>query len=110
MAETTEPNDPAQQPGAGRDVARWRWWVHLVLLALYPLLLGLLGYFVRQDGASTLLPRDVRGLFLLSAQELVFFGLLFGAAWLVSRVNGRQLLLHWRGIFRPFFLGFVDSI
>ena len=91
-----------------RTVSRWRWWLHLTILALFPLLAGVSG-ILNRDQAVTLLPDSVAGLLRVSVFELIFFGVIFGIAWLASRVNFTQLRLSWRGGGKPLWLGFAYS-
>ncbi|EEF61578.1 CPBP family intramembrane glutamic endopeptidase [Pedosphaera parvula] len=100
-------NDSNEQP---ISVARWRWWVHLVLLALFPLTIGALTIFSGSRKVGPALPEDVTGLLYVSVSELGFFTVLFCIAWLFSHANGKQLLLRWRGSWQPIVLGFVGSI
>ena len=85
-------------------ISRWRWWLHLLVLALFPLLAGVMG-ILRNDRQGALLPESIKGLLRVSVFELLFFGAIFAIAWLASRANGRQLLLQWRGGGRPIWLG-----
>lgn len=78
---------------------RWRWGIHLLLIAAYPLLIGALGWRSRGSAAGPVLSTSAAGLLLASAFELVFFGLFFGGAWLASRASRDDLLLRWRGGF-----------
>ncbi|MDB6066340.1 MAG: hypothetical protein JWR26_2548 [Pedosphaera sp.] len=91
-------------------IARWRWWMHLCVLGIFPLIAGVSGFLGRNNDARTLLPKSVPGLLLVSVYELLTFFVLFGIAWLASRVSGKQLLLKWRGGARPFLLGFAYSV
>ncbi|MDB6019053.1 MAG: Abortive infection protein [Pedosphaera sp.] len=101
-------NPPAPEPAPA--VSRWRWWLHLIILALFPLLIGALSYSHADDRKTALLPGSIAGLLSVSVYELLFFGVLFLLAWLSSRVSARQLLLKWRGGTRPFWLGLGYSI
>ncbi|MDB6022875.1 MAG: Abortive infection protein, partial [Pedosphaera sp.] len=111
--EMDQGNIPPLMDDAGgaqpKAIPRWRWWLHLVVLALFPLAPGVLG-LLKQDRSQPLLPKSVAGLFQVSAEEMLLFGAVFGIAWLCSRANRTQLLLQWRrGIF-PVLLGFGYSI
>ncbi len=88
---------------------RWRWWLHLLVLSLFPLSAGVMG-ILRSDEKGTLLPTNIAGLLRVSAFEMLLFGVIFGIAWLASRANGRQLLLEWRGGGRPVLLGLAYSV
>lgn len=91
-------------------IAKWRWWVHLVVLSLLPALPGITG-LLRTVGADTkLLPDDVHGLVAISIQSMGMLAVLFGIAWLASRITAGQLLLKWRGSWQPVAWGFVGSI
>ena len=90
-------------------VRRWRWWVHLLILASFPLSAGLLGVLLSKQ-PNALLPATVPGLLRVTARELIFFAAIFTVAWVVSRVNRRQLLLQWRGGAMPFVWGAAYSI
>jgi membrane protease YdiL (CAAX protease family) len=57
-----------------------------------------------------MLPQNTGRLLLVSLGELFFFGLVFGLAWLLSRVTPGQLRLTWRGTIAPVVRGFAYSI
>lgn len=89
--------------------ARWRWCLHLLVLALFPLSAGMMG-ILRSEESGPLLPKNIAGLLRVSFFELLLFGVIFAIAWLASRANGRQLLLNWRGGARPILLGLAYSV
>ncbi len=91
-------------------VPRWRWWVHLIVLTLFPLLIGSLSLLQRDPQSGPALPNNVRGLLMVSGMELAFFGGLFAIAWVASRANASQLMLRWRGRGWPVLLGLGYSI
>lgn len=99
---------PATPPGPPL-VRRWRWWLHLLLLAAYPLMIGLLG--LHQDEArGPALSSHARGLLIVCAEQMAIFGAVFGLAWLASRATRDDLLWRWRGGFWPIPLGIGYSI
>lgn len=100
--------EPAMETAAP-TVARWRWWVHLLILASFPLSAGLLGVLLSKQ-TNALLPATVPGLLRVTARELIFFAAIFTVAWVVSRVNRRQLLLQWRGGALPIVWGVAYSV
>ena len=81
MMDSTEIPVIAEPTGeaAPKTVARWRWWVHLGVLAAFPLIAGVMGYVRREDTAAVL-PKTVGGLLAVSAEEMSFFGVIFGLA------------------------------
>lgn len=83
-------------PGSPRQTARWRWWIHLIVLGAYPLL-GLVASFAtgRVHNGPALSGR-VAGLLFVSASELLFFSVLFCVAWLASRASREELMWRWR--------------
>jgi membrane protease YdiL (CAAX protease family) len=95
------------EPG---NVARWRWWAHLVVLASFPLIIGAISLAFGDKKAGPALPETVSGLLRISVFELSFFAVLFLIAWLFSRANGERLLLKWRGSWQPLVWGFLGSI
>jgi membrane protease YdiL (CAAX protease family) len=82
--------------------------VHLVLLAMFPLSAGLSGILSSKTSAA--LPPNIRILLLALTLDFLLFGVLFGLAWLSSRANADQLLLHWRGRGWPILWGMIYSI
>jgi membrane protease YdiL (CAAX protease family) len=78
------------------SVARWRWWVHVFVLALFPLLPILLTLLPNKRTVSGL-PHEVPGLLLILVIELGLFTVFFLIAWLASRISAAQLMLKWRG-------------
>jgi membrane protease YdiL (CAAX protease family) len=92
-----------------RKVSRWRWWTHLVVMAALPLVAGVAGILTRGH-IGPLIPTAVPGLLTVSVREMGLLAVLFGIAWLFSKVNGRQLLLRWRGGGWPLLWGLIYSI
>jgi membrane protease YdiL (CAAX protease family) len=87
-----------QGPGAKGALNRSRWRVHLMLMAAYPVVLGVGAWAGRFDHSSgPALSHGARGLLAVSAFELGVFGTVFGLAWLASRASLNDLRLRWRG-------------
>jgi membrane protease YdiL (CAAX protease family) len=92
-----------------KNVARWRWGVHLILITGYILVIAVLG--LRRDvSKQPALSHTSGGLLVLCGWELLSFGVVFGLAWLASRASGNDLLLRWRGKGMPVLLGVGYSI
>jgi len=84
-------------PGLSRSpIARWRWSIHLALIAGYVLVVGLMGLSLPANQAP-MLPRTSQSLLIVASTELAMFGIVFGLAWLASRASRDDLLLRWRG-------------
>jgi membrane protease YdiL (CAAX protease family) len=100
--------DPNPRAEAG-TISRPRWWLHLILIAAYPLVIGLmsLGGGGRRPPA---LAHDAAGLLRTCAFQLTIFGLIFALAWTMSRASAEKLYLNWRGGFLPIPLGILYSI
>lgn len=96
--------DAPEQP-----IARWRWWLHLLILTSFPLMAGLMGILLSSK-STALLPATSSGLFRVMTREVIFFAGIFLVAWVVSRVNRRQLLLPWRGGAMPVVWGIAYSV
>jgi membrane protease YdiL (CAAX protease family) len=77
-------------------ISRWRWWVHLVLLGIYPLAVGAIGWS-RAPSYGPALGHGVKGLLVVCLVNLGVFAVAFGLAWLASRASVEALLLRWRG-------------
>jgi len=86
---------PVIQSAGEPRVARWRWWVHLILIGAYPLLVAA-GALQREPTHGPVLSQTVGGLLLVSGLELLLFGTVFGLGWLASRASRDVLLLRWR--------------
>ena len=96
-------------PLPGAAIARWRWWVHLLVLTALPVTAAILGLLHRHK-TEALLPTSISGLLLATADQILFFAVFFIIAWVASRVNRRQLRLQWRGGFMPAAFGFAYSV
>lgn len=68
------------------------WWIHVLLLASYPLVIGLMGAD-RAELAPPALGRGAKALLVVTAAELLIFGIVFTVAWRCSRATGRQMYL-----------------
>ena len=101
--------EPTPPPVAARGVAVWRWWIHLLVIGVYPLLVGVISLWRHGDGGAPALPTRTSALLLVCALELAVFAVFFGAAWLASRASREELRLRWRGRVRPVVLGVVYS-
>src|SRR3954462_7952872 len=88
--------------------ARWRWWIHLLLIGGYILPRIALGVEYPRDNPA--LANSTTGLVLVSLLELGVFGLVFGVACLISRPTREQLFLRWRPGWWVFPLGVGYSI
>jgi len=96
---------------ANRDVVYClRWTLHLILLTLYPLALGMIGYFAHQQVEQPILPTGNAGLLVTAGGELVIFGAIFALACAASRPGKDALLLGWRDGSRPVWRGFGYSV
>lgn len=76
--------------------SRWRWWVHVFILTVFPLL-ALTSALPGMEFSGPALTRSARGLLIVCAIQLFFFALIFGLAWIFSRASRDALLLRWRG-------------
>ena len=112
MTEQSVPPDDlislANQEGKEPPGKLWRWWVHLLVIGIYPLL----GLFVHSGHAmrGPVLSSTARGLLTVSTVEIILFALVFTLGWLASRASSEELLLHWRPGWWVVPLGIVYSI
>lgn len=91
------------------SASRRRWWIHLILIAGYMLVVGVLG--LRRDSSHVpALTHTTGGLLFVCVLELLTFGFVFGLACFVSRATRDDLLLRWRGKFKPVLFGVGYSI
>jgi membrane protease YdiL (CAAX protease family) len=100
VIDTALPSDPTESsppiPTTARQTPRWRWFIHLFIIGVYPML-GLL--FRASSGRlpqGPALSGNVRGLLQVSTLELIVFSIFFAAACLISRASREQLRLRWR--------------
>jgi membrane protease YdiL (CAAX protease family) len=94
----------------------WRWAVMLLLLASYPLALGLLAEVLGRfgikeaSGQTTILPGTTRGLLFVCVENVGIFALLFAAAWAFGRASLDDLFARWRRPWLTLGLGAVWSV
>jgi len=93
-----------------RRTPRWRWWIHLILIGIYPALGLLVGLGKGHLARGPALSGDVPGLLSFSGLELLIFAVFFATAWLMSRASREQLMLVWRPGWWVAPLGLVYSI
>ena len=79
-----------------RPIARWRWWIHLVVLGAYPLLGVLARFSTGRVPHGPALSGRVTGLLLVCGVELLLFSIFFVVAWLASRASREELMWKWR--------------
>jgi membrane protease YdiL (CAAX protease family) len=89
---------------------RRRWWYHTILIGSYVLCPGILGMVQGKRDFVAVRPHPVSGVLSSSAHEMILFGLVFGLAFYLSRATTDDLLLRWRGYFRPIWTGAGYSI
>lgn len=88
---------------------RWRWWVFLLVIASYPLLIGILGLGAT-EAQGPALASEARGLLVACAVQLVIFSVFFGIAWFAARATREDLRWRWLGGFWPIPLGIGYSV
>lgn len=109
-AETTPSLPPVIiSPVISLPVSRRRWWVHLLLLGVYPLV-GVLVWLFSAGHKGTLIPGNTAGLLYGVCLELAMFSLVFALALRISRASPEALLCAWRGRVRPIVLGLAYSL
>src|SRR5690349_18091873 len=90
-------------------INRIRWWIHLLIIAAYPIAVGILSW-QRAPANGPALSSSSRGLLIVAVVHLLIFGVVFGLAYLASRPTREDLLLRWRLGFWAWPLGFSYSI
>lgn len=93
-----------------KRINRGRWWIHLLVLALYPIVIGLASMLLPNRQDELLLPNTTSELLFGIGAELSLFGAVFGVAWLATRATREQLFLRWNGGFKPVLWGIAYSI
>lgn len=91
------------------SVARWRWWIFLLLIGAAPLLVSLSGA-ARSGEQTPRFPKTIPALLLFCALEMAVFGVLWGVAWVFSRADKDALFLRWRGGWKPLAWGAFYSV
>jgi len=74
------------------SVAKWRWWIHLILIGGY----FLPSIFATGPRKHPALTYTSRGLLIVCGFQIAAFALVFGLGWLSSRATTDELLLKWR--------------
>jgi membrane protease YdiL (CAAX protease family) len=90
-------------------VSRFRYWIHLILIASFFPILGIVG-LRRKRLHTPALTHTASGLLVACAVELLVFGIVFGLACYASRITRDDLMLHWRGKLKPALLGVGYSL
>ena len=93
-------------------IPRWRGWVLLLLMAAYPLSLGLIGA-ASQKGVTepeAMLPDTVLGLWKSAGANFGIFAVFFGVAWAIARPGTERLFLKPRNPWATLGLGVAWSI
>jgi membrane protease YdiL (CAAX protease family) len=89
-----------------RHVARWRWWIHLILLGGF--FVPGLAFGLRRTAPA--LGNNPHGLLVVSTINLAAFAVVFAAAWLSSRATREEMFLGWRRGWLVLPLGVAYSI
>jgi membrane protease YdiL (CAAX protease family) len=89
-------------------VSKFRWGIHLTLMAALPVFVGVAGAASHRDGPA--LTHSVRGLLTVCGMEVVFFAVVWGLALLASRPTRDDLLLRWRPGYWVVPLGLAYSV
>ena len=113
MTESNFPIQAAETPPpipVFRKTPRWRWWIHLLLIGVYPALGLLVRLGVGHSSRGPALSGSTRGLLWVSGLELLLFSIFFALACLISRASREQLMLPWRPGWWVAPLGVVYSI
>jgi membrane protease YdiL (CAAX protease family) len=77
-----------------KQVSRFRWWIHLILIGGYVVAAIPIGLL--QHRRQPALLATTHGLLIVCAWEIGIFGVIFGLGWLASRASAGELLLKWR--------------
>src|SRR5262247_1958545 len=96
-------------PPLPKPASRLRWWIHVLIIAAYPIFVGVLSS-QREPSGGAALSNNPRDLLIVCGMHLLVFGSIFGLAWLASRASRDDLLLRWRPGFLVVPLGIAYSI
>jgi len=80
--------------GSQREVSRFRWWIHFILIGGYVAAAIPIGLIQHRRHPALL--GTTRGLLIVCAWEIGVFSVVFGLGWLASRASADNLLLKWR--------------
>jgi membrane protease YdiL (CAAX protease family) len=86
---------PPESPVPLKPVSRFRWGIHLALMAALPVFVGVAGAAAGRNRGPAL-TNSVHGLLIMCVLEILLFAVPFGLAWLASRPTKNDLLLRWR--------------
>jgi membrane protease YdiL (CAAX protease family) len=95
---------------AEKQSARWRWAIHLLVLSLYPLLLGFAAAMRQAGKTNPMLPTRVGPLLAALSVEMLLFCAVFAVALSISRPRWNALWLGWKGRLQPIIRGFLYSL
>src|SRR5438045_2434182 len=107
-SDTVPPPFPQELLGRDSRIPRWRWWTHLLVIGIYPLL-GI-PQFSHRITHGPALSDNVSGLLIVCGAQLVLFLIFFGVAWFASRASRDQLFFRWRPGWWVVPLGMVYSV
>jgi membrane protease YdiL (CAAX protease family) len=99
---------PPPLPSEPRAIRRSRWIIHLLIIAPFPVLIGIVALWRRSSAPA--LGNGVAGLLTVCAMEFLVFGVFYGGAWLASRASREDLFLRWRPGWAVVPLGAVYSV
>ena len=99
---------PDEQPSKPM-VSRWRWGLHLIVLAAYPITIGIAGAHMK-PGSGPMLPSDPVQLVTGVAEQLSLFGVVCLLAWWASRASEDDLRLRWTSGLAPLSRGVLYGI
>ncbi len=94
-----EPTAPPTKP-LPPLIKRWRWWIHLLVIASYPLLIGVLALFFGESQGPAL-TSDAKGLLVVCLEQMILFGIFFGVLLLVVGVFTLESLQEYVTTNRP---------
>lgn len=108
--DTYLPQEAETLPLPSRPRRRLGWVIHLILLALYPLSIGIISAKYSDPSAGAAIPSDPWQLVLMTVEQLGLFFVIFALAWVASRATADDLMIRWRGGWHPWWRGLVYSV
>jgi len=89
------PLPPPLTPQAIRQPKPWsNWLAAFLVLTFYPLLIGMISYLSKTEGAGPMLMPELLPLVITLSVELMFFGVIFLVAWVLTRPTAHQLFFR----------------